>query len=233
MSWSGTVNCRECYQKGHNRRTCPKLTERIKQYAENENDPEGHYTQKYAKRTGLNLDGTKVSKAKRAANKGTRRCTYCGTRGHNRRTCPILAKNKAGAVGENREFRAKLLEEMKECGLGVGALVKHEWNGSIVMVNHINWHEMTAHKVLGNNSQPVRLCEIGNPRRVSWEYLPKMGDETEQTWGRDRITVVGPVSGSAVAQTMPAGWLDGKSGLDGQFGKDSQSACYWDNRYAS
>lgn len=232
MSWSGTVTCRECYAQGHNRRTCPRLTERIKQYALGENDPEGHYTKKYAKRTGLNLDGTKVSKAKRAANKGTRRCTYCGANGHNRRTCEVLKRDKANAVGQNREFRAKLLAEMQEHGLGVGALVKHEWNGSIVMVNHINWDAMTAYKVLGNGCQPVRYCEIGNPRRVSWEYLPRMGEETEQTWGRDRISVVGPVSSSAVTNTMPAGWLDGTSGLEGQFDKDAKSTCYWDNRYA-
>lgn len=31
MSWNGTVRCSHCYQTGHNRRGCPKLTEEIKQ----------------------------------------------------------------------------------------------------------------------------------------------------------------------------------------------------------
>ena len=29
MSWSGTVTCSHCYQRGHNKRKCPKLTEEI------------------------------------------------------------------------------------------------------------------------------------------------------------------------------------------------------------
>ena len=30
MSWSGTVTCSHCYQRGHNKRKCPSLTEEIK-----------------------------------------------------------------------------------------------------------------------------------------------------------------------------------------------------------
>jgi hypothetical protein len=30
MSWSGTVTCSHCYQRGHNKRKCPQLTEQIK-----------------------------------------------------------------------------------------------------------------------------------------------------------------------------------------------------------
>ena len=30
MSWNGTVTCRHCYKKGHNSRSCAKLTEQIK-----------------------------------------------------------------------------------------------------------------------------------------------------------------------------------------------------------
>ena len=30
MSWSGTVTCSYCYKKGHNKRKCPALSERIK-----------------------------------------------------------------------------------------------------------------------------------------------------------------------------------------------------------
>ena len=30
MSWSGTVTCSHCYQRGHNKRKCPSLTAQIK-----------------------------------------------------------------------------------------------------------------------------------------------------------------------------------------------------------
>ena len=30
MSWSGTVTCSHCFQRGHNKRKCPSLTAQIK-----------------------------------------------------------------------------------------------------------------------------------------------------------------------------------------------------------
>jgi len=55
MSWNGTVRCRHCYEEGHNRRTCPQLTEQYKRRAENEvngGEQEGYWHREYAKRTG-------------------------------------------------------------------------------------------------------------------------------------------------------------------------------------
>ena len=64
MSYNGTVRCRECYNTGHNRRTCPQLTERLQRRAQNELDQngtkEGFYGRQYAKRTGTNIDGSSV-----------------------------------------------------------------------------------------------------------------------------------------------------------------------------
>ena len=43
MSWSGTVNCRWCGGRGHNKRTCPHYTETLKQRALDEiNNGEGY-----------------------------------------------------------------------------------------------------------------------------------------------------------------------------------------------
>ena len=90
MSYNGTVNCRHCYGRGHNRRTCPDLTATLKSRAEGEEGNEGYYGKQYAQRTGKYIDGTdaKVLKATRAG--GTRRCKYCAKKGHNTRTCPEL-----------------------------------------------------------------------------------------------------------------------------------------------
>ena len=30
MSWSGTVTCSYCYERGHNRRSCPQITQRVR-----------------------------------------------------------------------------------------------------------------------------------------------------------------------------------------------------------
>jgi hypothetical protein len=88
MSWSGTVTCSYCYKKGHNKRKCPELSERIKDEYEgavmmaekerergNENDAKWYderandRREKYLKRTKIDLaTGEKVTnKAAKAA----------------------------------------------------------------------------------------------------------------------------------------------------------------------
>jgi len=175
-------------------------------------------------------DGTAAPKG--AKPKQVRRCKYCGSQGHNRRTCEVLKRNIATAIQENKEFRAQLLEEMREIGLGVGSLVKAGWSQQVRMVTGIQWHDMNYRSVRNNNCSPVICADIGNPTRREYEYLPVMGSETDQSWGRERNVVVSPVSGSAVDNTMPADWLNGRSGVREMFAdKDTKSACYWDNYY--
>ena len=57
-----------------------------------------------------------------------------------------------------------------------------------------------------------------------------MGAETEQSWGRERNTVIGPVSGSAVQSVVPEGWVENQDFLVGMF-EDRQSPNWHDNRY--
>jgi hypothetical protein len=95
--------CSYCYQRGHNRRTCPSL----KQYVADNPDS-------YTART----------ESRRKASHSDRKCSYCNDTGHNRRTCPTLEKHKRSAVLRNREFRATLLESMREHGFGEGALIE-------------------------------------------------------------------------------------------------------------
>ena len=229
MSWNGTVRCGYCYKSGHNKRTCPEYTERVLERAARENDPDGYWTKIYVKRTGLNPDGTDAPKE--AKRQQVRRCTYCGAKGHNRRTCEVLKRNIAEETLENKAFRVKLLAEMEEKGLGVGALVKAGWDQKVRMVAEIKWDFMNHKTVPSNNAMPIIICEIANPRRRDSEYLPLMGECTEHSWGRDRCQVVSPIHQSAVTNTMPADWLTGRSGIKAMFDKDTKSACYWDNYY--
>ena len=54
MSYNGTVNCRWCGERGHNKRTCPHYTETLKQRAiaeiENGEGYDGYWGQQYNKR---------------------------------------------------------------------------------------------------------------------------------------------------------------------------------------
>ena len=55
MSYNGTVFCRDCGGKGHNKRTCPELTSYLKRMAEI--NPDSYEAAQYRKRVGIDRDG--------------------------------------------------------------------------------------------------------------------------------------------------------------------------------
>ena len=151
MSYNGTVRCSWCYKSGHNKRTCPEYTEILKKRAIQEingdNDYDGYWGRQYNKRVndGLYADGSAMSdehlnQAKVRGGK-VRRCTYCGSKGHNRRTCPTLKANKEAYVEAAIAFRHRLVGAMRSAGVGVGALVQTErWGDTYCwMITKINW----------------------------------------------------------------------------------------------
>ena len=240
MSWSGTVRCRHCYEEGHNRRTCPQLTETYKRRAQSEIDNgegrNGHWHREYAKRTGVWLDnGEKATELKKNRRGSVRRCKYCGKTGHNTRTCPELKAAKAEAIAETRRVRAAIAEQMTVCGLGIGSLVaRGEGERRIgYMVTGFNW-ESVNHENIQHNPNIVQL-EVLNPNGVqSWNRttsipLPPMEGINENSWNTN-TQLVGPVSGSAVEACVPEGWVDNQEFLVKMF-EDRQSPNWWDNRY--
>ena len=150
MSWSGTVTCSHCYQRGHNKRKCPSLTEDIKgkyegnsrmaakeRQAGNENDAEWydtraeHYRQLYLKRTKIDLaTGEKVTnKAAKSARMKNVTCGYCQERGHTRRVCHHAKRDKQIFVEETRRMRIAALESARDLGIGLGSMVPIRSNG--------------------------------------------------------------------------------------------------------
>jgi len=144
MSWSGTVTCSHCYQRGHNKRKCEKLTEEIKDRYEgaasmaekeraagNENDATWyeeraeHRRQQYMKRTKIDLaTGEKVTnKASKAARMKNVTCGYCKERGHTRRVCQHAKRDKQIFVEETRRMRIAALESARGLGIGVGSMI--------------------------------------------------------------------------------------------------------------
>jgi len=135
-------HCTECWNTGHNKRTCPSVTERLLRYSKeeqenNKDEPKvdgvfpGYWTTKYVKRTGLNPDGSKAPAG--AKRKQRRQCTWCkGQFGHyaeegydhNRRTCQYRKDWHTNAVTEAGEYRRGFKERMIKSGFGVGTLIK-------------------------------------------------------------------------------------------------------------
>ncbi len=167
MSWSGTVTCSHCYQRGHNKRKCPSLTAQIKsQYegnmlaataasekglednAEWHTDRAEHYRQQYLKRTKIDLaTGEKVSnKASKAARMKNVTCGYCKQRGHTRRTCQAVKVDKQIFVEETRRMRIAALESARKTGIGIGSLIPirstgydsdGQWRSDILTMRYI------------------------------------------------------------------------------------------------
>ena len=167
MSWSGTVTCSHCYQRGHNKRKCPSLTEEIKgryigamsmaakeRAAGNENDATWYderaerFRQQHLKRTKIDLAaGEKVTnKASKAARMKSVTCGYCNQTGHTRRTCKAVKIDKQVFVEETRRARIAALEAARETGIGLGSMIPirssgydidGEWRSDMLTLRYI------------------------------------------------------------------------------------------------
>lgn len=103
MSYRRPVHCRYCGDSGHNVNGCPKA----KEYAKN--NPNSWYAQKAAQR---------------AESAKHRKCSYCNTEGHNRKTCTHIMADMIKVAGINQDFRKKFLENIiKKNGIAPGALI--------------------------------------------------------------------------------------------------------------
>lgn len=210
MSWSGTVNCRYCYEQGHNARTCPEKTRHYKQRAEAEvaagEGREGYWHKQYAKRTGEWLDGVSAKELKKASGR-KRRCKYCQKTGHNARTCEELKAAKSNYIIAVRSARAGVWKNLQRMGLGIGALVSTPnnryyggENKALWMVQSIHWGKITHESLQSNDNVAVHVSRVSNRNDVAhWDRqaslgLPKlegMGEDEQMRWSN--YEVVGPV----------------------------------------
>ena len=234
MSWNGTVYCRHCYNKGHNKRTCPDLTETLKRRALQEiNDGDGYngywgrQYNKRVKKTGLYADGTPMSQEVIQANtrSSKRRCTYCGTQGHNRKTCGELRQDKSDFIEAEINWRKKLKTWAEETGYGVGTLLKTErWGETYAwMVTHVNWNGIASTNVGTNYPVIVQSCRSGSKDN---QQLPRIEELSE--WSYSRSEVISPVP----KVVFPKDFLteEGLSTpLRKYFDKDKKSENYWEN----
>ena len=217
MSWNGTVRCSHCYDKGHNKRSCPELKERMeKRKAE-------------AAESGESMDWTTRRYFEKKEGAKVRTCTFCKKKGHNRATCPPLAKAIKEYNKRNKKFRKLALKYMKKNGIGVGALVNvpdntvyisgHGYVPEVLgVVTGITWdsidvstadrrapealHVTTFGEYAGTKltlSIPVRRALEGEGNPMKW--MP--GNCNSKEIGV--APIASPTSGSLV--NAPEGWL--------------------------
>ena len=219
-------HCNECWQTGHNKRTCPTLTERLLKYAKGEEQ-------------AGEVDGSKAAEGSKP--KQTRQCGWCknsyqvGDDGyrtgfdHNRRTCPHRKEWHTDQKVLAKEYRTEMLKRFKETGFGIGTLIKktcwgyypdperggesYQYAERILLVTRIRW-EQTHQK--NKRSQVVVAQDVALPKEHEAIRLPlkvELDAETYEDWlSRDRVSeeyeILSP-SGSVV--TKPWGWENGES----------------------
>jgi len=194
-----------CYTRGHNKRSCPEETRRLKERFDRFNQGNCEYdarqaerlAKKIAKRTGVNpLSGETLEK------RGpTRRCSYCKYKhgsysdeglGHTRRTCPHMKADRQQAVERTAELRARILESMREHGIGVGALVKQRIHGyfmnketgkedwdrrdAVLLIQRIEWETVSIYNPSGTCVTTQRADKFGTNDYESM-HLPYLLDD--------------------------------------------------------
>jgi hypothetical protein len=243
MSWNNTVRCGHCFATGHNKRTCPTLTEAYKSRAEAEvaggEGREGYWVRQYAKRVGVWLDnGEEAVELKKTRRGSVRRCSYCNKVGHNARTCPELKEAKTTYLREAMIARKIVFREIQKLGIGIGSLVKGEHYGTpvVYMVAQHNWAGLNHESVkAGSQFMKLQLLTGGSQadswHRERWQELPQLQELPENLEQRSyayRLEVVGPVANGLVP---PAGWFDCEDIDEKEIFKDRKSPDFHDNRW--
>jgi hypothetical protein len=201
--------CGNCWQYGHNKRTCPKITEQWQvRYDEALKDKHqlgiDHWGERIANRTGTDpRSGAKVNRRSGIV----RRCSYCKYAhgsysdegiGHTRVTCEQLKKDRAAASKQNGILRKKVVAALKREGIGVGAVISYssygyypDSNGDQTyesrsypyMVVSINWDHITdQHRNPSalNMSRLDQVCKVGRENRQVFP-LPLLYEEDDKT----------------------------------------------------
>lgn len=175
MSYSGTVRCSYCYERGHNKRSCPTLNQRLRRsyleakenLAQCEANGDGagaltyrlrmeHNGRQYTKRTRCNPDtGASIvmTKAQKAEAKIERmkniKCSYCCQHGHTRRTCSVLKEDQQVFIKAAQMVRAQRLKEMRDVGAGIGSMA--------VMNRYGYWGD---NRQWGSRARPMMLTKF-------------------------------------------------------------------------
>jgi hypothetical protein len=245
MSWSGTVRCSHCYQRGHNRRSCPQITKHhLDQYAtykrlrarsveRAETDGANMYEMHmdaartaYVKRTGLDPDtGAKVKrKAAKAERMKNVQCGYCSGLGHTRRVCETVKADYQVYLVETRRVRENVLTMVQESGIGPGSMVAfpargYGPDGTWGTWTKLNYVAMYMWDEVDAHSRglEVRYVDYKNIHRMHDPYsVERIAFETLQQRMKE-VPEDAPAPSLAGSINPPDGWLDGSRNLKEAF----------------
>ena len=210
MSYTRSVYCSFCGERGHNRTGCPKRKQYIK---DNPHSWEAIKEQRKQHRR----DEIKA--------KGGRKCSYCGNRGHTTRTCEIKKQDRVRLTEVLVKERTEGLKRLNEMGWGVGALFERgsRWTNEkhMYMVESIEWKSWTDSDLVTLVGLSIAKAngddgDWKRPRQVNVTFAlhPEAGD------------IKTPLVPRLVEQKAPEGFLDGAIFDEHRFFPKGQSRRY-------
>jgi hypothetical protein len=245
MSWNGTVRCSHCYTTGHNKRSCPNITQetldryqswkRQRELAASNDDTDGvamldGYIEReraqYVKRTGLDPDTgekikRKVAKAERMKNV---QCGYCSGIGHTRRVCGAVKADYRVYLVETKQVRKDLLTAVQEAGIGVGSMVPfpdHGYNvdgkwGTYTALNYITTYHWDSVDA-HNRGLGVGYVNHKNIHRMHSPYHCESITFERLVERMKEVSEDAPAPSLAGSINPPGGWLDSGRSLKEAF----------------
>ena len=203
--------CSYCGGVGHNRRTCPELKKNHPEHVERR--------EKYLAERKRARDEYKAARGITTS----RRCSFCGEAGHNRKTCPHLRTEVEAVRNNYRGFRLWLKENLINKGYGVGAVVKMEHNPAN-KTDYANTYEKDSIQTMIKEHGALGVIVGYNAKDVaSWSCVPhahgrdvdwtKFSDVGLDTWnyapdtngGRGKACILRVLFPNGKIRNMPLG----------------------------
>ena len=158
----GQRRCSDCYEYGHNKRTCPrnkaahaKVVKAMKEEGLPLVDEWGYskYTQlSQSMREKHDIGAYEIWRAKEMADRQRktaakpRKCSYCNTVGHNKRTCADHSSDMQATLALTAKAHKVLASQLRRLGLVPGALIKarhRRWEEfSMGMITSVQFHDL-------------------------------------------------------------------------------------------
>ena len=227
MSYSGTVRCGHCYERGHNKRSCAALKKT------HEDNPNTWAAERYREKQVRNAT-TK------------RRCSYCAKPGHNRRGCVEFKTRIRQDMYSNKKYRRLFVNELKRLGIGPGALlVRPVTNGGetkdvVCQALGINWNTINHFSTKDRYSDPrflqiLAVKHMMDPRKaqnvsfthdIHSQFCKDIKDMSEMYYG-GHWRIASPATSSF---EPPADWIDDEAPVRSNL-KDETSPDHYDNRH--
>lgn len=113
MSYRRQPTCSYCYNRGHNRRSCPDLRLQAQQGASKPSSERTWHEQAAIMRVT-------------EYNTNNRACSYCAGSNHNVKTCASRKNDIENAITRTNAFRRKFIQALKENNFGIGAIVSYD-----------------------------------------------------------------------------------------------------------